>query len=573
MKNNFNVIGIHNTGVLSSACLISNGNIKFASTEERFSRIKYDGSFPIQTINYILKSFKLNLDDINHFAVGWNPGENLSMRYRASFSNNFRYPGDLLSSVSNNILGKLDSTYTDSTSLNFLKDKKKVSIKFVNHHLAHVNLAASSSNFKNASILVADGWSENSTTSFYVKKNSKINLIKKFEFPQSLGCMYSAFTDFLGYKPLLDEWKVMGMAAYGKINNYKSKLKKIYFFDEKNLFNLDLKYFDFNNFDRKNWYSKKMIEIFGKPRKRNDKILKRHYDIAACAQFLFEIAMNSYLRFLKKSNKSENLILSGGCAMNCLYNGKIKDLNIYKNIYIPFAPDDSGNSLGAAIKVSEDYGVKLKSHKIDSFLGYEEKIDCQKKLRNYGIKFKTFNNLDKKIAFISEELNKDKVIAYFSGKAEFGQRALGNRSIFASPNNKNMKNIINSKIKFREKFRPFAPMIKEENLEKFFLTNSDKSKVKFMEKIYKFKTKYKNQFPAVVHKDRTGRLQTINKKDNPFLWKLLDRLENQFNIKLMINTSFNLNGEPIANSFDDALRTFYTSGLDILIINNHCITK
>ena len=173
-----------------------------------------------------------------------------------------------MSNVSNNILGKLDSSYTDSTTLNFLKDKNKLSIKFVNHHLAHVKLAASTINFKNASILVADGWSENSTTSFYVKDNSKTHLIKKLIFPQSLGCMYSAFTDFLGYEPLLDEWKVMGMAAYGKINNYKKNLKKLYYFDQDNLFNLDLKYFDFNNFDRKKWYSEKMIEVFGKPRKK-----------------------------------------------------------------------------------------------------------------------------------------------------------------------------------------------------------------------------------------------------------------------------------------------------------------
>ena len=570
MKKNLNIIGIHNTGILSSACLISDGYIKFASTEERFSRIKYDKSFPIKTIEYILKIFNLGIQDIDHFAIGWNPGENLSMRYRPSFSDNFRYPGDLLSNVSNNILGKLDSSYTDSTTLNFLKDKNKLSIKFVNHHLAHVKLAASTINFKNASILVADGWSENSTTSFYVKDNSKTHLIKKLIFPQSLGCMYSAFTDFLGYEPLLDEWKVMGMAAYGKINNYKKNLKKLYYFDQDNLFNLDLKYFDFNNFDRKKWYSEKMIEVFGKPRKKNEKILKRHYDIASCAQNLFEIAMNSYLRFLKKKTKSENLIFSGGCAMNCLYNGKIKDLNIFKNIHIPFAPDDSGNSIGAAIKVSEENGIKLKSNNIDSFLGYEEKIDYQKKFKNYGIRFK---KIDNKVSFMADQISRDKVIAHFSGRAEFGQRALGNRSIFASPNNRNMKNIINSKIKFREQYRPFAPMIKKENLQKFFLTNFDNSNVKFMEKIYKFKNKYKKQFPAVVHEDGTGRLQTVNKKDNIFLWRLLDELENNYNIKLMINTSFNLNGEPIVNSLDDAIRTFYTSGLDVLIINDFYIAK
>ena len=197
----------------------------------------------------------------------------------------------------------------------------------------------------------------------------------------------------------------MGMAAYGKINNYKNKLKKIYYFDENNLFNLNLKYFDFNNFDRKNWYSDSMIDIFGKPRHKKDKILKKHYDIAACAQYLFEIAMNSYLSFLKKNSNSANLILSGGCAMNCLFNGKIKDLKLFKKIHIPFAPDDSGNSIGSAIKVSQDCGFKLKKQRFDSYLGYEENIDYLKKFKNYGLNFKI---LDKKLIILQNKLVKIK---------------------------------------------------------------------------------------------------------------------------------------------------------------------
>ena len=574
VKNNYNVIGVHQTGPISSACLVSNGKVIFASPEERFSRIKQDDSFPELTIKYILKEFNLNPDDINYFSIGWNPGENLSLKYRRNFSSNFRYPGDILSSVSNQILSNFYNKDIENSSLLFKerlsKGKGNIKIDFIDHHLSHLRLGIHSSGFNQGSALVIDGWSEQKTTSLYQFKNKNIKLLKSFKFPNSIGCFYSAITDYLGFRPLSDEWRVMGMSAYG---DYK-KVSKNFFNLIKNYKNgdyeLNLDYFDFYNFDRQEWYSDKFIKEFGKPRKKNEKITQKHYDIAAATQKLFSDTITNILRHLYKITKNKNLVLSGGCAMNSVYNGTIKKLSKFENISISFAPDDSGNSIGAALETSLKNGQRLNNKNFSSYLGckFSERY-IKSQLDLYKIKYSKPKNL---VEHVNQLLIKDQVVGIFRGRSEFGQRALGNRSILASPRNKIMKDKINKMIKFRENFRPFAPVIKISDLEKIFDT-SDIGHVNYMEKVFKFKKKFYSICPAVVHKDYTGRLQTIDKNTNIFLYNLLNSFEEKTSCPVLLNTSLNTNNVPMVNSVNDALEVFYTSGLDAIVLESFVINK
>ena len=570
----FNVIGIHQSGPISSAALVSNGKVVFASAEERFSRIKHDDLFPEKTIKYILKKYKLDFKDINFFSIGWNPGENLSIRYRRNFSNTFRYPGDIITSVSNQILGNFSKTKIENSlvvfqNTNFQK-KNKIKIDFVDHHTAHLRLGIHSSGFKECAVLVVDAWSEQKATSLYIYKNKTTKLLKVFKFPNSIGCFYSSLTQFLGFRPLKDEWKVMGMSAYGnckKVNADFFKLIKIY---ENGNYELNLKYFDFYNFDRKQWFAKELENILGKPRKENEKITQRHYDIAAATQNLFSKIINNLLKDLYKKTKSDNLVFTGGCAMNSVYNGTIKNFSKFKKISISFAPDDSGNSIGAALDTTEKNKIKLNRDNFSSFLGIEiSDGEILKYLKLYKIKFHKPKNL---IKSLSQMLSNNLVVGIFRGRSEFGQRALGNRSILASPIDKKIKDKINKLIKFREGFRPFAPVIKSEDLQKIFNTK-DTDNVHYMEKVFKFRKKFYSVCPGVIHKDFTGRLQTVNKKTNIFIYNLIDEFEKETSCPVLLNTSLNTHNLPMANSLNDALQVFFTSGLDAIVLGNVIVMK
>ena len=573
MKKKFNVIGIHQSGPISSATLVSNGKVIFASPEERFSRIKHDDAFPEKTIEYIFKKFKLRPEDINFFSVGWNPGENLSLRYRRQFSRHFRYPGDMITSVSNQILSKFYGPGVSNSLIEFKNTSlynKNVKIDFIDHHLAHLRLGVHSSGFNECAVLVIDAWSEQKTTSLFSYKNKKIKLIKSFRFPNSLGCFYSSMTEYLGFRSLIDEWKVMGMSAYGDYRRVDKNFFKLIKLNKSGDYELNLDFFDFYNFDRSEWFSSKLENLLGKPRKKNEKITQKHYDIAAATQKLFSDTITNLLDQLHKRTKTNNLVLSGGCAMNSVYNGTIKKVSKFQNISISFAPDDSGNSLGAALETSVKNGIKLDRKNFSSYLGAECSDQyIKKQLDLYKIKYFKPKNL---IDFTINLLIKDNVIGLFRGKSEFGQRALGNRSILASPINKNIKDKINKLIKFRENFRPFAPVIKFSNLKEIFDTN-DTNQVKYMEKVFKFRKKYHSICPGVIHKDSTGRLQTVEKNSNEFLFRLLNEFEKKTSCPVLLNTSLNTNNVPMANNVDDVLEVFFKSGLDAIILGNFVVTK
>jgi carbamoyltransferase len=572
------IIGIHNTGVTSSAAILINNQIKFACAEERLTRNKYDKYYPIRAIQNCLNATKLNIDEVDYFAIGWNPAENLKEKIRPGFYEWVSHPGLRLASNANYILNQMSNNekefdYTLQEFFFHNKKHKSKKIIFVDHHQSHLANGYFSSKFKDSALLSIDGYGENSTIVIGHAIKNDIKIKQKQVFPNSIGEFYSTVTQFLGFRPNHDEWKIMGMSGYGNYKTYLSKFQKIIKSDSKYLTLLDLNFFNFFNFDSKYKFSKLFIELFGPQRNYGDVITKRHFDLAAAAQKITELLVFDLIENLKKKNYSKNLCLSGGLIMNSVLNGKICKSNIFKNVFIPFSPDDTGNAIGSALwanskknsKVNYNYKNLQNPYTGNSFNNSEIK----KILDKNKIKYKKINNLNQ---YISEKISKGKVVAWFQGREEFGQRALGNRSILADPRNPKMKDHINLIIKNRESFRPFAPSILKEYCKDYFEVN-EKFESNYMEKTLKFKKNVIKKIPAVVHVDGSGRLQTVSKENNIKFYNLIKEFFKLTGIPILLNTSFNVDGEPIVSNPLDALKNFYSSGLDILVLEDYIIEK
>jgi len=564
------VLGIHQSGQIASAAIVKNGKVVAGIPEERFTRIKYDRSFPQNAINFCLKESGMSIHDIDVIAIGWNPGENVANKYRSGFSDWMRYPGEWLASVPNHILPLLNNNILQTNSSYLDETGKRFDINYIDHHACHARLSYEVSGFSKAALLVADGWSEQKTTSLYYAENGKIEKIKSMNFPHSIGCFYAAMSEFLGYKPFNDEWKVMGMAAYGNPDMFP-QIDKLVRLKDNGEYELDLSFFDFYNFDRSCSFSAKMETLFGIPRRASEELEQRHFDIAAATQVLFAKIMNNLLGYLYQVTNSPNICLSGGVAMNCLYNGKVTENTGFSKCHISFAPDDSGNSIGAALQASIEIGQKVNAEDLSPTIGQEFSNDyIGDVLETYKLHYRKAKDISGEVANMLAE---NKVIGWVQGRSEFGQRSLGHRSILASPVNKNMKDRLNKAVKFRETYRPFAPMIPHENVLSYFDTDDEQLPVRYMEKALPFRKEVRDGIPAVVHKDGTGRLQTVIREKEPLLYDLLQKFNKITNCPVLVNTSFNLNGEPIVNSPEDAIRTFFTSGIDSLILGDFIIDK
>jgi carbamoyltransferase len=568
-KSTYSILGIHHSGPIASCALIQDGKLVAAIPEERFSRIKQDKSFPHQAINYCLKAGNINLSDLDAVSIAWNPGENVSLKYREGFSEWMRYPGEWLAAVPNHLLPLLNWKINESTSEFINAEGRNFSIQFVDHHACHAHFAYDLSGFAECAIFIADGWSEQKVTTWIYANGHNFETIKTIDFPNSIGCFYAAMTDYLGYRPFSDEWKIMGMAAYGNAANVP-QMDRLISLQEKGEYELALPYFDFYNFDRANFYGTKMETLLGPARSPEEPLNQRHFDIAAAAQMLFEKVMTHALQYLYKETGSPNLALTGGVAMNCLYNGKVVDETSFSECSVTFAPDDSGNSIGAALAAMAKNNQKIRVQHQSPALGPDFSDDeIAEILEKYKLRHRVLLDIPKETA---ELIAEEKVVGWFQGRSEFGQRALGHRSIFASPQKAAMKDRINSAIKYRESYRPFAPMLQLEKVRTLFNTE-DVGPVRYMEKAFLFKKEFLDKFPAVVHHDQTGRLQSVAKDEEPLLHHLLQCFEDLSGCPIILNTSFNLNGEPIVNSPEDCLRTFITSGMDAVVMGKYLLEK
>ena len=580
----------------SAAALIVDGEIIAAAQEERFSRKKHDPGYPLNAIEYVLSEGKINLSSVDYIVFFEKPFlkfERLLETYMAFAPKGFKsfslsMPLWLREKLFQKKflfenLKQHDENFNDITK-----------IKFSEHHYSHAASAFFPSPFKEAVVLTLDGVGEWSTTTVSVGKNNKLDIIKEIQFPHSLGLLYSAFTFYTGFKVNSGEYKVMGLAPYGKPKYKDLILKELIDLKEDGSFKLNMKYFNYAT--GLTMTNKKFSNLFGHPIRdpKEDLLTDFHMNIASSIQAVTEEVVLRLTKNIAKEYNVKNLCLAGGVALNCVANGKILKEKHFENLWIQPAAGDAGGSIGAALaywhhelkKPRIDYKEKMKG----AYLGpkYDEH-HIEKKLTNLKANF-TKKNSDEISSLIAKEISNSKTVGWFQGRMEFGPRALGGRSILADPRSEKMQKELNLKIKFRESFRPFAPSVLREDVKDWFEIDYDSPYMLLVSNVKKDKQiqmsdKDKELFgieklnikrsliPAITHVDYSARIQTVHKKTNPKFYDLIKEFKKITNCPVLINTSFNVRGEPIVCSIEDAFNCFMGTNLDILVIENFVIYK
>ena len=570
------ILGIHNSGWCTSAALLKHGQLQAACGEERLNRQKYSKAFPMQAIQYCLDATGTTVEEIQHIAVGWNPAINVTSRYRGSYSDRARYAGEWLYTVPNHLLGR--TNWISAKDIIHLEQVVRATnatarIHYVNHHAAHAANAFFLSPFDDAAILTADGYGERASVTLQHGVSDKIETLETLDFPHSIGAFYAAITEFLGFQPDADEWKVMGLASFGDPVRYRTAMNTLLRSTGDWRCELDLSYFNFYNFEIASAFTPKLEGLLGPCRRTDEPLEARHQDIAAAAQMRFEEVLVHMLDYLYNLVPSRFLCLSGGAIMNSVFNGKALRMTPFERLFVSFAPDDCGNSIGAAMYVYHHLlgNPRGQPREIDhAFWGPEWPDDeIEEILRKYKL---SYVRLDDREAVAADLLANGRVLGWFQGRMEFGQRALGNRSILADPRKPEMKERINTAVKYRENFRPFAPSVLADRAQEFF-DLEDGVHVPFMERVYPVRQEMRHHVPAVVHVDGSGRLHTVSQKANPRFHRLIEEFARRTGVPVVLNTSFNVRGEPIVCSPEDAIRTFYTSAIDELIIGPFWLTK
>ena len=572
MKSKY-ILGLNYGEFNSSACLLKDGNVKIALQEERLNREKFTKKFPILSIKKILEEEKLDFSSIDYVAVGWDPSKHM-VKYNPLISSFRSLREHNLYTLSDNLLNLRTNRNLGSYTKVQHDDKNFPEIYHINHHLSHAANGFYLSNFKSAAILTCDFRGEYESTTFNLGENNKINKIEAQNLPNSLGKLYATFTELLGYKSDNDEWKVMAMSAYGyECKDEIKKIKNCYSLLESGKLELVSKYFEYSNLGNKNHhYTKEMLDLFNiKAVNYNAKPSKKQIKIAKALQTCSEEIALHFLKHLYNLTKNKNLVVSGGFFLNTVFNGKILKKSDFNNLYIPYAPSDTGNSIGSALYLYHDILSKKRKRINNSpFIGLKfEKKDILKSIQRRKINFNVIKNYHK---YIATKCFENKIIGFFNGKFEFGDRALGCRSILGNPTSEKIKDLINKSIKYREKYRPFAPSIPEDDFEQYFKTNGCKQN-NYMERVFKIKKNYVDKLPGIAHLDSTARVQTVSKITNPDFYKILKEFGKISGFPILLNTSFNINGEPIVCSPDDAINTFFNSGLDMVMLGDLLIKK
>lgn len=564
------ILGINKDHSDSSACLLINGKLIGAVAEERLGkRIKHDSSFPINSIEWLIKLAGIKYSDIDIVAVSNNPLSNLMQRFMHSFDfSKF------------NLIKKIKNKIYDRTSVKdkFVQLCKKngeniSNLKFkiftVEHHLTHIASAYYLSNFKDRTAAFSyDGSGDAVSIMLADCENNKINVLERVFLPKSLGHFYSAVCNLIGFDKFGEEYKVMGLSAYGK-DKYSEYFDELIRFDNKGLLH-QKNIFNYNSIDyKKNHIIKFNNNIF--PNKSFEKFSQESKDIAKSLQLSFEKIVMKIIFRLQEKVPTKNLVMAGGCAMNGLVNGRIFKESNFKNHFIQPASTDDGTALGAAYYCWHNFlNQKERFVMKHAFWGpsYDKEIilnSIEAKKLQYK-KLQDINELTKVAAKIISDGN---VVGWYHGRSEWGSRALGNRSILANPANKKMKDIINSKIKKRESFRPFAPSVLEEDVIEYFECDI---RSEFMNHIVKFKKEWRETFPSVCHVDSTARLQTVNEVNNPLFYKLISELKKITGHGIILNTSFNEN-EPIVDTPTQAIDCFLRTDMDFLFLEDFMLSK
>ncbi|MEK6760732.1 MAG: carbamoyltransferase [Nanoarchaeota archaeon] len=558
----------------SSAALLRDGKIVAAAQEERFTRKKHDDSFPENAIKYCLESQEITINEIDYIGFYEKPllkFERLLYQHLEMFPKSY---AKFLSSLPSWLNEKLRIIKTIKKKLKYKKD-----ILFIQHHMAHAASSFLPSPFKEAAILTIDGVGEWTTTTYGFGKDNEIKLFKEIKFPHSIGLLYSTITAYLGFSVNNSEYKIMGLAPYGnmdkKINPYYEKLKQVIDIKDDGSYRLDMSFFKYHYSGR--MPTKKLCNLLGgKIRNSKEELTQRHKDIAAALQLITEEVLIKILNYVHEVVKSENIVLSGGVALNSVANGKILKNTKFKKIWINPDPGDGGTNIGVALYIYNALlGNQRNSVLKDAYLGSEfSNEEIRKFLEDKNIKYYEFRDEKELIGTTAKLIFENNVIGWFQGKMEYGPRALGNRSILSNPCDSKMKEILNLKVKHREKFRPFAPVVCRKDVSKYFDCDKTLPEITdFMLMVYPIKEKWRKKIPAVTHVDGSGRLQTIRKEQNPIYYGLIKEFGKKSKIPILINTSFNIRGEPIVCSPDDAYKCMMGTGIDYLIIGNFLIKR
>lgn len=565
-----NILGLAGLLIDGASCLIKDNKIAAAVEEERYTRVKHasmvqSGGLPYESIDACLRIGKLSWKDIDYVGYFLEPWREFYSQTQLRFRHSYLSP----STLGYYYIYHLDTLRRHLTVQRLIKAGCRSDVKFhwFNHHLCHAASVYFTSPYEESAVLTIDALGELECTAFYHGKDNNIRKLLSYNFPHSLGFIYATMTDYLGFKSNNDEYKVMGLASFGKPKFYE-KLKGVVHIMPDGHIRLNYSYFD-RFFRGKDYVNEKFYSVFGPRREHGEKLTERHADFAASLQLLLEESVLKMANYLYRLAGLKNLCLAGGVALNCTMNGRLLKEGPFKNIFLQPACHDAGCALGAALLVKHKIlGVSEREELKSPYLGEEFSNDqIKSQLDESKVSYQYYGDIVSKTA---ELIAAGNIVGWFQGRTEWGPRALGNRSILADPTRPDMKDLINKHVKHREDFRPFAPSVTIEDAGTFFEGIKDSP---FMLFVVKAKDLAKQKIPAVVHIDGTSRVQTVSKDVNPLYYKLLRAFEAIKGVPILLNTSFNIDKEPIVNSPKDAIRCFYSTGIDYLVMGNYLLSK
>jgi carbamoyltransferase len=572
------ILGLNAYHADSSAAIFKDGIMIAATEEERFTRVKHWAGFPVQAIKFCLREAGISLMDVDHITIGRDP--------KAKFMNKLNYLRKNPSLVFGAFKRFRNGQEVSSLEKMFLQvdpaaDEAAIKsrIRNIEHHRSHLASAFFASPFDESAIVSLDGSGDFTTTMIATGKGSKMEVIDSVDFPVSIGLFYTAFTQYLGFPHYGDEYKVMGLAPYGE-PKYVDKILKIIKFLPNGLYTWDDRYFvpptkaGFEYQDNipsvGNLFSDYFVEQFGPARKKNEELTQYHKDMASSVQRATEEIIFCILCELRKRTGLKNVCIAGGVAQNSVANGKMAEATGFEGIYIPSAGHDAGISMGSALYYyHQELGKQRNPPVYSAYTGIRfSNEEIERMLQEKGIQYRRLSD-DELYDVVTDKLIEPGVVGWYNGRAEFGPRALGARSILADPRNSKAKDLLNLKIKRRESFRPFAPSILKEYTADYFVKSDA---VPFMEKVFPIKPEKHSEIPAVTHVDGTGRLQTVDKEVSPMYYALINRFREKTGVPILLNTSFNEN-EPIVNTPQEALDCFLRTQMDMLVLENCVIER
>ena len=576
------ILGVNAFHGDSSAALVFDGKVVAAAEEERFRRIKHWAGFPSEAIGWCLEANNLILADIDVIAINQDSRANLSRRLWYTLTSR---PSPKLIIEKLRTRGKRRSIL-DHFNQAFSGPKVQSEVVSVEHHLAHLASAYYPSDFDDAWAVSIDGFGDFASGAWGYGAGNNLDVQSRVLFPHSMGAFYQAFTQYLGFPNYGDEYKVMGLAPYGKPKHLDA-LREVVLLQSDGSYRLDLSFFKHH---RENvmfeWeggspsasrmYSDKLIERFGPARGPKDDLTQDHRDMAHSIQAMYEEAFFHLLNSLHSQQPTDNLVLAGGCGMNSVANGKVQRRSPFKNVFVQAAAGDAGGAIGAALGAWVQHAPDAKRHPMrHAYLGPKfsaqdiEAQVAQHREQLQGCEIKNYDSSESLCADVAVDISEGRVVGWFEGAMEWGPRALGHRSILGDPRREDMKDILNIKIKRRESFRPFAPSVLREAVGEWFEEDDD---VPFMMKVFQIMEDKRALIPAVTHVDGSGRLQTVTEADNGRYYQLIKAFSKLTGVPMVLNTSFNEN-EPIVCRPEEAMDCFLRTKMDVLVLENTVIRR